>query len=259
MLKNLPNRVKLKIVAEFNASFLRGHFPDDLKKSFVVPVLKPQKRVGELQSYRCITLENHISKVFQKMMLDRLIWYTDVTNSLRDNSTAYRPHRGVHDSLVQLVSDIEDAKKNHKKVFVVTIDLTRAFDFLPHNEVQAFLTSLEIDGPFKETLLSYLKHRTVVGKLNQNQTAVHTLRDIGVPQGGVLSGVLFSGTVMKQLEDLHPDVQIAQYSDDITVWVVRPKGDFNGSEVIQSALNTIVHRFQSIGMKISKKNSVHDC
>jgi hypothetical protein len=56
----------------FNAVLLKGYFPAQLKVTQIILILKPGKP-NELTSYRPISLLPILSKVFEKILLKRLL------------------------------------------------------------------------------------------------------------------------------------------------------------------------------------------
>jgi hypothetical protein len=72
LLKQLPI-VGIKYLTQLsNAAMLRGYFPSQWKVAQIILILKAEKRPNELSSYRRISLLSIISKVFEKLLLQRL-------------------------------------------------------------------------------------------------------------------------------------------------------------------------------------------
>ena len=72
LLKNLPRKVIVQIMYVINAVLLLQHFPKQWKGAMVVPILKPGKNPVEPGSYRPIALLNALSKVTEKIILNRI-------------------------------------------------------------------------------------------------------------------------------------------------------------------------------------------
>ena len=64
-----------------NKSLIDGHYPDEFKCAKVVPVYKKgcSKKVS---SYRPISINSLLSKIFEKIVLDRLMRYVYENNLL---------------------------------------------------------------------------------------------------------------------------------------------------------------------------------
>ena len=72
LLKNLPKKVIVQLIYVINAVLLLQHFPKQWKGAIVVPILKPGKSPVEPGSYRPIALLNAMSKVVEKVILNRI-------------------------------------------------------------------------------------------------------------------------------------------------------------------------------------------
>jgi hypothetical protein len=57
----------------FNSALFLGYFPDQWKVAQIIFLLKPGKPPHELQSYRLISLLPVVSKVFEKLLLHRIL------------------------------------------------------------------------------------------------------------------------------------------------------------------------------------------
>ena len=68
-----------------NASFQQGIFPDSLKIAKVVPIHKEGCK-SDVLSYRPISLLSSFSKIYEKIMHNRVIEFLDKSNSLYINS-----------------------------------------------------------------------------------------------------------------------------------------------------------------------------
>jgi hypothetical protein len=71
ILKHLPKKaiVKLKLTHVYNAALRLKYVPSYWKASEVIMVLKPEKPVNEVTSYRLISLLPILSKLFEKLLL----------------------------------------------------------------------------------------------------------------------------------------------------------------------------------------------
>ena len=89
---------------------------------------------------------------------------------------------------------IEDAKiaiDNKKLVGVLFMDLSKAFDCLPHGLLVAKLRAYGLDLPACELMGSYLSGRKQRVKIAGSRSQWHSLEK-GVPQGSILGPLLFN-------------------------------------------------------------------
>jgi hypothetical protein len=73
ILKELPTIAIKYLTQLFNAALLTGYFPVQWKVAQIILILKPGKPPNELTSYRPIDLLPIVSKVFEKLLLKRLL------------------------------------------------------------------------------------------------------------------------------------------------------------------------------------------
>jgi hypothetical protein len=73
LLKDLPTIGTTYLTQIFNAVLLKGYFPAQWKVAQIILILKPEKPPNELTSYRPISLLPTVSKVFEKILLKRLL------------------------------------------------------------------------------------------------------------------------------------------------------------------------------------------
>jgi hypothetical protein len=83
-LKCLPMRAVSFLVQIFNAVLRIHHFPPVWKHDRVISILKPGKDPAQPTSYRPITLLDTIGKLFEKILLTRILYDVGGCGLLRD-------------------------------------------------------------------------------------------------------------------------------------------------------------------------------
>ena len=85
----LPNRlfpyIEVPILNLINRSIIEMSFPDSLKTSKIIPILKQGKIEGDPSSYRSINLLPGISKILQKVVFQQVVNHLDTRNILPHN------------------------------------------------------------------------------------------------------------------------------------------------------------------------------
>ena len=111
------------------------------------------------------------------------------------NQSAYRQKHSSETALLKSLSDIYKNIDNSSATLMVALDLSAAFDMVPH---QILLRRLErsygFSGLALEWLASYLSNRSQYVHINGQKSPKHSLT-CGVPQGSVLGPILFTAYI----------------------------------------------------------------
>jgi hypothetical protein len=84
VLTHLPKRAITFLTRVFNAVLRRQYFPPVWKHARVLPILKPGKDPTQHSSYRPIRLLDTVGKLFEKILLTRVLQEVNERGLLRD-------------------------------------------------------------------------------------------------------------------------------------------------------------------------------
>jgi hypothetical protein len=90
-LKHLSQQAVLLLVQIFNAIFFTHHFPSLWKHVRVISILKPGKDPALPSSYLPISLLDVIGKLFEKILLARILHEVSERGLMRDEHFKFRP------------------------------------------------------------------------------------------------------------------------------------------------------------------------
>ena len=114
-----------------NKSFEEGIFPDDLKKTKVIPLHKDGSKLDE-NNYRPISLLIVWSKIIERALFIRMYAYMEYHNLLFNRQFGFRTKHSTIDALVELVEKIRLNCQNVKAISFF-LDLKKAFDTIEHD------------------------------------------------------------------------------------------------------------------------------
>ena len=133
-----------------NQSITQGVFPDSAEIASVIPVFKKEDPLDK-GNYRPTSILSVFSKVFEKYYLSHLQPFSDKVMS--DYLSAYRPNNNTQHILLTLIEQWRNFLDCNKVAGAVMLDLSKAFDCLPHDLLIAKLAAYGLDYNSSSTLI----------------------------------------------------------------------------------------------------------
>ena len=141
-----------------NLSINSGIVPDELKIARVLPLFKSgDNRV--FSNYRPISVLPVFSKIFEKVVYNRLFDYFNKFNVLSQNQYGFRKGHSTSLALHHLYDKISAAIDKKKFTVGIFLDLSKAFDTVDHGIVLKKLEHYGIRGLVLEWIKSYFTNR----------------------------------------------------------------------------------------------------
>ena len=198
-----------------NLSFSEDVFPNFMKNVKVIPLFKTGSK-SELSNYRPISLLPSLSKVVEKLIYSRLIYYLNKNSILRHYQCGFRSGLSTSHALLDVVTATYDNinKMLYTGTLLIFIDYKKAFDTVCHKILLSKLERYEIRGPAFNLISSYLNHRTQCVSINDSLSALSHI-SYGVRQGSTLGPLLFLLYINEiNNVDTYSSDSIKQYADD---------------------------------------------
>ena len=248
MIKKLPKEQLNHLLAYYNYIWKNSLFPDEWRTAIVLPFLKPNKPPGSLSSYRPISLTSCLCKLLEKMVLIRLNWYLEKHKYIKPYQSGFKKLHSTYDPLVRFESAIQEAFINDEYLVAVFIDLEKAYDMVWQHLVLKTLKEIGLKGNLPKFIANFMKNRKIKVKIEDFISEAFDL-DNGLPQGSVLSCVLFLLIINSIFEDAENIIK-SLFCDDGLFWATGPNLE-DVIDIIQKALDCIAEWCDYHGPKIS--------
>ena len=132
---------------------------------------------------------NVFSKIYEKILKNQLVSYLHET--LSPFITAYRKSYGTQNFLIRMAEEWKIKLDNDCIVGAVLMNLSKAFDCIPHDLLIPKLHYYGFHENFLVLVYSYLKERKQSVRKNNTYSSFQTILS-DVPQGSVLGPILFN-------------------------------------------------------------------
>lgn len=196
----------------FNKSLSEGRYPNIWKRANVKPVFKGKGSPSELQNYRPISLLPCVSKIFEKLIFNKIYEHLSTYELLSDYQSGYRPGHSTQLQLVYLTDKLYKSLDKLEDFTVVYLDISRYFEKIWHDGLIAKCKSeFGITGEVLCWLKSYLVARSQTVQVGTDHSNPLTL-SAGVPQGSVL-GPLLAIMYLNGLSEVTSN-QMLYFADD---------------------------------------------
>jgi hypothetical protein len=207
---------------------------------------------------RPISLLTSFSKVLEKALYSRLTEYFYNNKLLVENQYGFQKGQTTDDAIFKLTNEILDALNNKMKTGSIFCDLQKAFDTVNHELLLDKLQYYGIKGKAKTLLESSLRGRYQRVQITNESSNINTLSNWttitqGVPQGSILSPLLFLIYINDLPRAVEPTAIPIMFADDTSLFIK----SLNNSQ-LQSGLYTAICRINkwvqdnSVTLKLNK-------
>ena len=174
-----------------NNSISKGVFPDNAKIASVSPIDKQSDDKNKVSNFRPVSVLSTFSKIYEYVIKNQLI--SVLNNIFSPYLGAYRESYNTQHVFVRLLEEWRENLDNNLRVGRMLMDLSKAFDCIPHDLLIAKLSACEPNGNALKYIYTSI-WKTVNNVCVRVNNVCSDFKDLisGVPQGSIAEPVSFN-------------------------------------------------------------------
>ena len=220
----------------------------------IIVLLHKKGDVKDINNYRPISLLSHMSKLFTKVIKNRIERQLDANQSREQ--AGFRSGYSTTDHLQVITQLVQKANEYELPMCFTFVDYEKAFDSVEHCGIVNAINEHQINKVYVETLINIYNHGTSIIRLDKESKKFPIQK--GVRQGDTLSPKLFNAGLEQVFRRLNWDnkgitvngekLNHLRFADDIVLIS-------NNGEEINEMLNELSQESHKLGMKINMKKT----
>ena len=195
-----------------NGLLAGDRMPASWKLSTVIPVFKGKGNALICGNYRTIKLLEHAMKVLERVFERRLRQIVKI----REEQYGFMPGRGTTDAIFVLRQLQEKYLANRKELFMLFIDLEKAFDRVPRKLIEFGLRKKGVPEVYVRAVKEMYKDARSFVSMEGVRSEVFPVK-VGVHQGSVLSPLLFAILMDVLTEEVAKVGKAQMFADDLVL------------------------------------------
>lgn len=236
-----------------NSIFVSGIIPTSWKSQEVLPILKPNKISSDPSSYRPIALSSVLMKIAEQLVKNRLEWFIETNNSLSKTQFGFRRGKCTLDSISIFITDIRLAFSNNQSVVAAFLDINSAYDNVVLSILKKKLNTLNVPTLLSKFIINILSERRIHLILDVDNEESRLVWK-GLPQGSVLSPILYNLYTYDLEASVGNNVCVLQYADDLLLYC-SDRSIENASSSLTSSLILLRKWLEQNGLDLSPSKS----
>ena len=223
MLKHLGKNAKKYLCRLFNLCMSKRKWA--WKSSEVIFLKKSGKDNYNIPgSYRPISITSYVGKLMERILANRIEKYLTNKNLQDPYQEGFSKGKNSIRYLNRLNLSIHADRVQNLTILCLFIDFEKAFDSVWIKGLLYKLAKINICGNILNVIKDFLSQRQLILNINNEKGDPKETTEYGLPQGSVLSPLLFKIFLMDIIDEIKnkPYIDIYKFADDGTVKVTAP-------------------------------------
>lgn len=200
----------------FNKCFENEAFPQQWKRANLVIFLKSLDRdPSNVGSYRPISLLSVVGKVYERIILNRLMAQYVNSNLASQNQFGFKPGMSTEDALYKMVLNVRSSDK--KYVIGVFMDIKGAFDNLWWYSILHRVSQTKCSTRLFNIIRNYFSDRELI--VTAGKEIIIRKMSKGCPQGSILGPMIWNIVMDQFLNNETDGCEYIAYADDLLIMI----------------------------------------
>jgi ribonuclease HI len=251
LLQQLGPVGKVTLLRLLNRSWLEGECPQNWRDAVIIPLLKSGKPAEKVDSFRPVSLTSCTAKTLERMVAARLHYLAESRGWWSSKQAGFRRLHSTEDQVLRLSQSISDGFQARKplRTVLALLDFSKAFDTVWRSRLLEKMLAKGVPRRFVAWVRGFLRNRRAAVKWFGSCGRWRCLKQ-GVPQGAVLSPLLFLFFIDAVMEVLPVGVEVSMYADDIAIWS-QHQDKTRAAERVEEAVRAVAEWSKSAKLQLN--------
>ncbi|GAB1867707.1 hypothetical protein CAJAP_08786 [Camponotus japonicus] len=249
MIKLLPAEYIDLISSIFNSIFNSGIAPPEWSDYQIIFIDKKDK-----ERVRPIALSSCFGKLMERIIAERFNWWAEHNDKFNQKQNGFRRGRSCAESLIELTTFLKTGFFNIKNTMAVFLDISSAFDNVLYRVLINKLINEKCPSRITQFVEQWMYCRRV-RFIVDSECIVSKLTYKGLPQGAVLSPILYDFYTNLVDCGVPPSIRSLQFADDVVMYCSLTEIDKMISD-IEKAIYCMRNNLDDLGLTLQSKKTV---